>query len=217
MRILIATCTLTLLSPAPALADGLIATSPGLMCTSAAALAELTRPDGSGRTAYPDARPQDRDARQAGGCIDILPGTEVTVLHARKNTSVVSYDAHDGRGARSFTVPNIDFTPEAKPGDRFIGGTRPNWQDRLLDRVEAALKHNHLAPKNCVAYELMPPDPGPVPTSDTVRVAEATGGSCGGDPDIDHALFFVTVDRKTGRMTTTARDPGGDTETVLMP
>ena len=219
MRILIASCSLALLPLAPALADTLVATNPGLMCTSAAALAKLTRPDGTSRTAYPEARPEDWSIKQAGGCIDIVPGSEVTVLRAMKNTSVVSYDAHDGRRALSFTVPNIDFTKEAREGSRFIGGDRPNWQDRVLFQVEAALKHDHLAPKDCVAYELLPPNPDQyqLPTSDTVRVSRGFGGSCGEDPGIDEPLFFVTVDRKTGRMTTTARDPDREKESVLKP
>ncbi len=102
-----------LTSAAPAYANTMIANHPGVMCESAEALSKLTSPDGSSRAAMPAARPVYLAAKQAGGCIDIPPGAEVEVITARKNTSIVTYDAHDGRGNRTFIVPNIDFVENA--------------------------------------------------------------------------------------------------------
>ena len=98
-----------LLPGAQALADDLVASRTGLMCTSAEALAKLTLSDGSSRAASPHARPGDTTLEQQGGCIAIPPGAHVTLQIARRNTSIVTYDAEDGRGPRSFVVPNIDF------------------------------------------------------------------------------------------------------------
>jgi hypothetical protein len=89
------------------------ATRPGVMCEGAEALAQLTLPDGSSRSARPDARPQDLAAKRDGNCLDIPHGLLLPVVTARKNTSIVTYDPQDGRGARAFLVPNIDFAPAA--------------------------------------------------------------------------------------------------------
>ena len=95
-------------------AETLVAVRPGAMCAVADALARLTLPDGSDRAALPG-HPEARAIAQAGGCIDIQPGTVVALQTARHNTSVVLFDAGDGRGARSFIVPNVDFAV-ARPG-----------------------------------------------------------------------------------------------------
>ena len=73
--------------------------------------AQLTLPDGSSRASGPRALPGDLAAKQQGGCIDVQPGTEVTLQTARRQTSIVMFDGHDGRGVRSFVVPNVDFGP----------------------------------------------------------------------------------------------------------
>ena len=88
----------------------MVATRPGLMCTSPGALAVLTLPDGSNRGASPRAHPDDDVTKRSGGCIDIPTGARVTVHQRRINTSIVSYDPGDGN--RTFIVPNIDFSVE---------------------------------------------------------------------------------------------------------
>ena len=100
---------LLVLVAAPALADTLVASRPGLMCTSPDALAKLTLRDGSSRAASPGAHPGDKTLKEEGGCIDFAAGANVLLQAARKNTSIVSYDALDGKGRRAFVVPNIDF------------------------------------------------------------------------------------------------------------
>jgi hypothetical protein len=51
----------------PAWADDLIATKPGLVCVSSGALARLTLPDGSSRTAQSNPSPDDLALKQSGG------------------------------------------------------------------------------------------------------------------------------------------------------
>ena len=62
---------------APALADDLVATKPGLVCVSSDALAKLTLPDGSSRTAQSNPSPFDLALKQSGGCTDITIGMRV--------------------------------------------------------------------------------------------------------------------------------------------
>ena len=95
--------------PRTATADTIVATRPGVMCASADALARLPLPDGSSRSASPAARPGDLATKLQGGCIDIPLGAQLPVQEARRQTSVVVFDPNDGRGARTFIVPNIDF------------------------------------------------------------------------------------------------------------
>ncbi|PQV53059.1 hypothetical protein [Paraburkholderia sp. BL21I4N1] len=94
-----------------AMAADLIATKPGVMCVSAQALAQLTLPGGESRSHGASATPEQLAQAQAGGCIDIQPGVTVTVLTARKNTSVVSYQRPGSTTVETFVVPNIDFSP----------------------------------------------------------------------------------------------------------
>ncbi len=110
-RVLIGFGLLALVPDTAALADTMTASRPGLMCASADALARLTLPDGSDRAASPHARPGDGASAQQGGCIAIPHGALVTLQVARRNTSIVTYDARDGRGSRTFVVPNVDFAP----------------------------------------------------------------------------------------------------------
>ncbi len=93
---------------AQAAPDVLVAVRPGLMCSGAWALAELTLPDGSSRAGSKQAHADDAVVKQRGGCTDFLPGTRVTLVIARFNTSVVTVVSQDGHGA-TVTVPNIDF------------------------------------------------------------------------------------------------------------
>ena len=107
-RVLIGFGVLAVLPGTQALSDTLIASRPGLMCTSASALATLTLPDGSGRAASPHARAGDAALEQQGGCLAIPNGARATLQTARRNTSIVTFDAGDGRGPRTFVVPNVD-------------------------------------------------------------------------------------------------------------
>ena len=125
-----ATCVLICCSTfaVPAFSATLVAKHPGVMCSSADALAKLSLPDGSSRASSPNARPEDLTVKQSGGCVDFRPGTQVTVVTPRKNTSVVTYDAGDGHGQREFTVPNIDFA-SAEGSSPAPGRHVPQWPD----------------------------------------------------------------------------------------
>ena len=129
MRI-IAAFMLTCCSTAaiPAFSATLVATHRGVMCVSPDALAKLSLMDGSSRASSANPRPEDLTAKQSGGCVDFGPGTQVTVVTSRKNTSVVTYDAGDGRGPREFTVPNIDFASNEGP-PQTPGRHVPQWPD----------------------------------------------------------------------------------------
>ena len=91
------------------------------MCKSADALAKLTLPDGSSRADVENPRPQDTAIEKAGGCVDIMSGMTVTLLTARKNTSIVAYREGPGPAAQ-YVAPNIDFIDAAGPHP-------PAWAD----------------------------------------------------------------------------------------
>lgn len=93
------------------MAADLIATKPGVMCTSTQALAQLTLPDGNSRSHGDAATPVQLAQAQAGGCVDIQPGMTVSVQTAHKNTSVVSYQRAGSTASETFVIPNIDFVP----------------------------------------------------------------------------------------------------------
>jgi hypothetical protein len=94
-----------------AVASDLIATKPGVMCTSTQALAQLTLPDGDSRSHGDAATPAQLAEVQAGGCVDIQPGMTVSVQTAHKNTSVVSYQRRGSNAQQTFVIPNVDFVP----------------------------------------------------------------------------------------------------------
>jgi hypothetical protein len=94
-----------------AFAADLIATKPGVMCTSTQTLAQLTLPDGNSRSHGDTATAAQLAEAQAGGCIDIQPGMTVTVQTAHKNTSVVSYTRPGSNASEKLVIPNIDFVP----------------------------------------------------------------------------------------------------------
>ena len=98
-------------------AESLVVVHPGVMCASASALAQLTLPDGSSR-----AGPGDVAVKQQGGCLDLVPGARVEVQSARRNTSIVRYDAGDGRGAQTYVAPNVDLGPGGTSGGAPAGG-----------------------------------------------------------------------------------------------
>lgn len=118
LRVLLLGLLLALPSPG-ARADVLVAVRPGVMCESAEALAHLTRPDGSSRSAMSSAEPRDLRIKAEGGCIDIPYGLRVEVKRAFHHTSTIIFDPRDGRGPREFTLPNIDFRPLPDTGYRF--------------------------------------------------------------------------------------------------
>jgi hypothetical protein len=128
-------------------ADNLVAVSPGVMCSSAEALAYLTLPDGRSRTGVEKPLARDLEVARRGGCVDIPYGARVSVHRSYRNTSIGIYDPGDGRGPREFIIPNINF--RALPGTgRWIqaGGTvrrmapppQPFTLDFLLTALEAA-------------------------------------------------------------------------------
>lgn len=94
-----------------AVAADLIATKPGVMCTSTQALAQLTLPDGNSRSHGDTVTPAQLTEAQTGGCVDIQPGMTVSVQAAHKNTSVVSYQRPGSSAQETFVIPNIDFVP----------------------------------------------------------------------------------------------------------
>lgn len=97
--------------PVPAMANELVAVRPGLMCVSPDALAKLTLPDGSSRTARPNPSAADIATKLSGHCIDIRIGMHVTATVSHANTSVVLADGK----TQPFIVPNIDFQPANTP------------------------------------------------------------------------------------------------------
>ncbi len=130
---------------AAARADVLVAVRPGVMCTSAEALARLTLPDGSSRTAVAAPEPRHVALKAAGGCVDIPRGARVAVNRSYRNTSIGTHDPGDGRGLREFVVPNIDFRPLPNSGDRFRSSGRamappsePDTADFLFSALEQA-------------------------------------------------------------------------------
>jgi hypothetical protein len=137
---------LVIATAAPAQAQQLVAVRPGVMCTSAAALALLTMPNGDSRTHSPSATQQDRNVASDGGCIDIPLGAAVVVEQGFKNTSIASY------GGTRLTIPNIDFQPVAAsapvPASRYalaqpvpVGGTGTDTLEILEDaRIDPALR-----------------------------------------------------------------------------
>ncbi len=122
---------------ASARADTLVAVRPGAMCAAADALARLTLPDGGDRADLPG-HPEALAIKRAGGCIDVRPGMLVALQTARRNTSLVLYDAGDGRGERSFVVPNIDFASASGPVPAPLPGPPPPSAAPVASAASAA-------------------------------------------------------------------------------
>ena len=100
-----AACALTTSAPG----ETVVVIQPGVACASASALAALTLPDGSSRSARPKARPQYVAIASRGGCVPLRLGVQMTTTAIRRLTDIVAYDAGDGRGVRPFYVPRIDL------------------------------------------------------------------------------------------------------------
>lgn len=101
----IAACALA----SPALSETVVVIRPGVACTSASALAALTLPDGSSRSARPRAKPTYVAIANRCGCVPLTLGVEMTTTAIRKLTDIVAYDPGDGRGMQAFYIPRIDL------------------------------------------------------------------------------------------------------------
>jgi hypothetical protein len=107
------------------------AVRPGVMCSSAAALAKLTLHNGNSRSALPGASPRYRRIAAAGGCIALRKDMIVTAEAIRKNTSIVTYHPYDGIGEGRFYVPNIDFVRFTPPDTIFYREIRRHCPRKL--------------------------------------------------------------------------------------
>ena len=123
----------------PARAEtALVATNPGLMCSSADALAKLTMPGGRSRIGTFSEKPGDAALKASGGCIDIPQGATVFASLVRQQTSIISFDAGDGRGERQFYVPNVDFSAPGPPDAPDPNGQCQALGDRMAQRHDLA-------------------------------------------------------------------------------
>ena len=113
--------------PARADDNGMAQLLPGLMCESPDALAKLTLPDGSSRAAR-NPSPQNLALKAQGKCIDMAGDVSATLVTRRRNTSIVTADPRDGKGTRTFYVPNVDFSLEA-PNLPALRATSPAGRD----------------------------------------------------------------------------------------
>jgi len=93
------------LLPSLASAETLVAVRPGVMCESASALAQLTLPDGSSRSALQHPTAAALAMKEQGHCWNIGADAEVQLQKQRKNTSIISVSGG------TYVVPNIDFEP----------------------------------------------------------------------------------------------------------
>ncbi len=155
------------------------------MCSSPDALGKLTLPDGSSRVGTSHERLGDAQLMSSGGCVPIPTGATVTVITARKNTSIVSYGV--GAGARTFILPNIDFTEASTPetGSKATGGeTRPPDPDCMALGARWAQQHKL---------------PGPVSNAEQfVTWRAACAGSPPTGPGDVNLLGEADVAKKTG-------------------
>ncbi len=105
----------------PARAGTLVSVRPGVACTSADALARLTRPDGSSRSTPADATADARETARRGGCFPFGPGMTVYAHAIRRQTSIVTAYAVGDTRPLTVYVANIDFERGAAPGGRTTG------------------------------------------------------------------------------------------------
>jgi hypothetical protein len=113
MRIALLAALAAAASISAAQAEDLVATRPGLMCQSTAALARLTLPGGDSRTHLPHPAAADQQLADTGGCYDLWLGERVTVIEAFHNTSIVVTGTEDPTHR---VIPNIDFEPADATG-----------------------------------------------------------------------------------------------------
>ncbi len=112
---------LGLVAAGPARADTLVSVRPGVACTSADALARLTRPDGSSRSTPANATADARETARRGGCFPFGPGMTVYPHSIRRQTSIVTAYAVGDTGPLTVYVANIDFERGAAPAGRGAG------------------------------------------------------------------------------------------------
>ena len=91
-------------------AEEAVVAAPGIMCSSADALAALTLHGGNSRTHREKPEAMDLDVARRGGCQDLQIGERLSVLERFRNTAVVvpaagSWPAGNGR----FVAPLIDL------------------------------------------------------------------------------------------------------------
>ncbi len=120
-RILISSIVLGMIASGPARADTLVSVRPGVACTSADALARLTRPDGSSRSTPANATADAREIARRGGCLPFGPGLTVFPHSIRRQTSIVTAYAGDRLGPLTVYVANIDFERVAVPASHGAG------------------------------------------------------------------------------------------------
>ena len=106
---LVASAAVTCALAIPALGETVVVIRPGVACASASALAALTLPDGSSRSARLGARPKYVAIATRGGCIPLKLGAQMTTTAIRRLTDIVAYDSGDGRGVRALYIPRIDL------------------------------------------------------------------------------------------------------------
>lgn len=166
----------------PAKADLLRAVRPGVMCASADSLAKLSLPDGSSRTAAPNASPALQAIARAGNCVDFPAGNIVILLTARRNTSVVRSDSLTGDGVlETFIVPNIDYAPYAPPRDEF--------DDAI--RVRCPAKLEEVVVLGATTSGFVQSLPGPL----REQIEKGVENECGGAPSCSSNQRAVEVSR----------------------
>ena len=162
MRTFLLSLILLVLAAAPAAsAETMTSTRHSLMCASPNALARLILPGGQSRIGTSAEASGDRQTALSGGCVDVPPGTQVAVQSARTNTSVVTYDARDGRGPRTLVAPNVNFT-------------------RLSSAASASLG-------NCLRFETTSPE---VTLAGVVQPRQQLETRAGGNPEDERDLFM---------------------------
>lgn len=101
----------------PALAEIAHPVRQGVMCLSARALAILTLPNGDSRTHQATQRLGDLQLADAGGCVDLLPTMQLSVVRSFHNTSLVLTAGQDGEQGPLYRVPNIDLQMSGPLGE----------------------------------------------------------------------------------------------------
>ena len=201
VRLTLSLSLVGLFLPMMAQAQTMVATRPGLMCTSAGALATLTLPDGSNRGAGPHAHADDDATKQMGGCIDIPPDARVAVHQRRINTSIVSYNPGDGD--RVFTVPNIDFSvqhdtasvpADAPPGDPITAFFSALGRDCPGLGWEHADMRAYGAPLEEAAKSLSASQHAELTSAVASNCQEDSGLECGNTVAIDHIVQAGQLD-----------------------
>jgi hypothetical protein len=189
----IAIASLTLVSCSlPAMADDIVAAKPGLICISSDALAHLTLPDGSSRTAQPNPSPADLALKQSGGCSDITIGMRVTVQNARHNTSIVTYAPPGGQAITAY-VPNIDFSAAPEGGDSSAPSATPASDDSAADnKIDQAVS----APGGSTNFYIL----------------TLSGQDSAGDPNME---IQATYNNNASRVTLVINQPANDAEQNL--